>query len=147
MEGAGQRSGGVHLEMNVSWLRYLVTFRMRRNRSSRARRILLSVATLSLFASVCVADSLSRSEERHARAEIEHCRPNLAVVERIEFHERIVTVSGYTENVNAAANFAENIKAHPLFTRPETTIRLREGSTRVYEYALRFSVRTEEQHR
>ena len=64
-------------------------------------------------------------------------------VEAVEFDGARVSVRGTTTNVNAAANFVENVKAHPKFSVPEDIFMAeRKGSDPAeYDFRFRFEVK------
>ena len=101
---------------------------------------------VALFGALFAAASdppLTDAQRRRAAEDIVWDRPNLVAVDAVEFSGRAITIRGTGTNVNAVANFAENIKSDPLFTVPDVDfIRVNHTpSGDVYEYQFRTAVK------
>jgi Tfp pilus assembly protein PilN len=105
--------------------------------------MLRQAVTLTLFALAlrAVAGEAQISEE--VRNRIEKDRPSNVVITSINANETPISIQGTSVNVNAIANFVENIKADTLFTLPEVKfIREKPGALpKTYEFEFSFSLR------
>jgi Tfp pilus assembly protein PilN len=83
------------------------------------------------------------SLEGRARDRIEQDRPRNVIVDTIDFDGAKIVLRGHSENVNAVANFVENVKNDAMFTTPELMyVQVRKNSSpAVYEFEFRFAIK------
>jgi Tfp pilus assembly protein PilN len=101
------------------------------------RPILLAAVLLFIVPAVfATGDELTADERAKVLEQVERDRPANVVVETLDIAHRQVTIRGVSVNVNAVANFLENLKADPLFEQPRAGyVRVRAGSNPVqYEF-------------
>ena len=108
------------------------------------RHVAAALAAVLLTSLAASAAGEAQHEYRQAiRKILADITPRHVTVEDVQFDGASVAVRGISTNVNAAANFAENVKAHPRFTPPrDISIRECEGSDpMVYEFHFVFGVK------
>ena len=109
--------------------------------TTRTRVVLLSVMT-ALW--LLPAQGAEPGDQRQvAREHIERARPSDVVIDSLEFGDRQIVLRAHTPHVNNAGNFAENLKADPLFTVPVVSYvyARKDSEPKVYDFEYRFSIK------